>query len=440
MQQAFYELADFLNGGLQRDEVLLANFSGEQSDFARFNHAVIRQAGSVRQQFITLDLVRGPRHLKGTVGLSGETATDRQRAGALLAGLRGQLVDVPEDPYLLYATQVQSSERCGRNNLPSREAALDAILRAGRGKDLVGIYSAGGICAGFANSLGQKNWFSSYSFNFDFSLYHEKDKAVKSGYAGFAWEPAEFERKMGEASEQLAMLARPAKTIPPGQYRVYLAPAAMEEFVGVLSWGGFGLKAHRTKSTSLLKMITEGATFREAVTLRENTREGIAADFQAAGYRKPDEVVLIEKGRYGDCLVSPRSAKEYGVAPNGASGGEAPGSLDMAGGDMPVEAVLERLGTGIFVNQLHYLNYSDRPGCRITGMTRFATFWVEDGKIVAPLNVMRFDETAYRVLGENLVALTKERDFIPSTSTYGGRSTDSSRVPGGLVKDFNFTL
>ena len=41
-------------------------------------------------------------------------------------------------------------------------------------------------------------------------------------------------------------------------------------------------------------------------------------------------------------------------------------------------------------------------------MTRFATFWVEDGKIVAPVDVLRFDDTLYRMLGENLEALTPE--------------------------------
>ena len=440
MQQAFYELADYLSGRLQGGEVLLLSFSAEQSDFARFNQARLRQAGSVTQRYLLLDLASGQRHLKATIGLSGDADTDRQRAAAQMESLRQRLPAVPEDPYLLYATQVQSSERCGENHLPSREAALEAIFRAGQGKDLVGIYGAGGIYAGFANSLGQKNWFSSYSFNFDFSLYHQKDKAVKSAYAGFAWDQGEFERKMSSASTQLAVLAQPAKTISPGPYRVYLAPAALEEFVTTLCWGGFSLKAHRTKSTSLLKMIADGVTLSPAVTLRENTREGIAPDFQSAGYRRPDEVVLIEKGQYKDCLVSPRSAKEYGVAPNGATQAESPNSLDMAAGEMPVESILEQLDTGIFINQLHYLNYSDRPGCRITGMTRFATFWVENGKIQASLNVMRFDETAYRVLGENLLALTKQRDFIPSTSTYGSRSTDSTRVPGALVKDFNFTL
>ena len=94
----------------------------------------------------------------------------------------------------------------------------------------------------------------------------------------------------------------------------------------------------------------------------------------------------------------------------------------------------------MYVNQLWYLNYSDVPACRITGMTRFATFWVEDGEIAAPLNVMRFDETVYRVLGENLLALTARRDFLPSRSTYGGRSTSSARLPGALVEGFRFTL
>ncbi|HCL27904.1 MAG TPA: TldE/PmbA family protein, partial [Candidatus Latescibacteria bacterium] len=99
-----------------------------------------------------------------------------------------------------------------------------------------------------------------------------------------------------------------------------------------------------------------------------------------------------------------------------------------------------RLHTGVWINNLHYLNYSDRPACRITGMTRFACFWVEEGQIVAPINVMRFDETLYRVLGENLIDLTCEREMILDSGTYGGRGTGSARFPGALVEDFNFNL
>jgi len=117
-----------------------------------------------------------------------------------------------------------------------------------------------------------------------------------------------------------------------------------------------------------------------------------------------------------------------------------PESIDVAAGDIPTKDVVRQLDTGVYINNLWYLNYSDRSACRITGMTRFATFWVENGRIVAPLNVMRFGETLYRMLGENLLGLTSERDLLLDPGTYGGRSTGSSRLPGALVKDFTFTL
>ena len=112
----------------------------------------------------------------------------------------------------------------------------------------------------------------------------------------------------------------------------------------------------------------------------------------------------------------------------------------MAAGDLAAADVLQRLGTGIYINNLWYLNYSDRPAGRMTGMTRFATFWVERGEIVAPVNVMRFDESLYRMFGENLEGLTQERDYIIDPSSYGVRSTQSWRLPGALVNDFTLTL
>jgi predicted Zn-dependent protease len=112
----------------------------------------------------------------------------------------------------------------------------------------------------------------------------------------------------------------------------------------------------------------------------------------------------------------------------------------MAPGSLPQGEVLHELGTGLYINNLWYLNFSDRPACRMTGMTRFATLWVENGEIVAPVNVMRFDESIYRVLGQNLLGLTRERDLILDSETYGSRSTRSGRLPGAIVDEFAFTL
>ncbi|MNR27750.1 hypothetical protein D3C85_1450360 [compost metagenome] len=76
----------------------------------------------------------------------------------------------------------------------------------------------------------------------------------------------------------------------------------------------------------------------------------------------------------------------------------------------------------------------------MTGLTRFATFWVENGEIQAPVSTMRFDDSVYSLLGSQLEALTAERELILSTSTYGQRQTSSSHLPGALVKRLTLTL
>ena len=63
-------------------------------------------------------------------------------------------------------------------------------------------------------------------------------------------------------------------------------------------------------------------------------------------------------------------------------------------------------------------------------MTRFATFWVEHGRIQAPVAVLRFDETLYHLLGDRLLGLTVEQELLLDPGSYGSRSTRSARLRG----------
>ena len=440
MQSYFFEIVDRLQAELRGQEVLLCNFAGEQSDFVRVNQSKVRQAGHVGQSGISLCLVDGKRQAASDVTLTGDEDSDRLRAAEALAALRDLLPQLPDDPHLSYAQDVESSEQIGVDRLPSSDDALASILDAGQGRDLVGIYAAGGIYRGFANSLGQKNWFASHTFNFDWSFHHQGDRAVKSGYAGFVWDAGAFASRVAKAAQHLEVLRRKAHDVKPGQHRVYLAPAAICEILALLSWGSFGEKSHRTKQTPLIKMITEEARLSPKLTLSENSAEGVAANFDQHGFIKPARTTLIDQGAYADCLVSARSAAEYGETPNGASAAEMPESLDVAAGDLAEERVLSELDRGIYIGNLWYLNYSDRKDCRMTGMTRFATFWVEDGKLVAPLSVMRFDDSLYRIFGSELLAVTAERELVFDPESYGHRSVGSVQVPGVLLRELEFTL
>src|SRR5205823_14714289 len=135
---------------------------------------------------------------------------------------------------------------------------------------------------------------------------------------------------------------------------------------------GFTTPSRQTYKSQHLR-VQEGRTLAKQVTLTENTGEGVAPSFQSEGLIKPPVVPLISGGKLADALASPRSAKEYKLATNGAGGSESPESMDLAAGELAEAGVLKALGIGLYISNLWYLNFSDRPAGRITGMTRFAT-------------------------------------------------------------------
>ena len=438
MQDYFFTLADALQAQLQGKETLLLAFDGEDSDFIRFNRARVRQAGSVTRRSLALDLIAADRHAAGRAQLAGSLEQDLPMLRYLLEDLRTQRAHLPVDPYLNFATDDASSKTRVESELPERAAALDAIMRASGALDLVGIYAAGAVYAGFANSLGQRNWHACDSFNFDWSCFHATDKAVKSDYAGLCWDPDELQARMQHAQADLEIVRRPPKTIDSGRYRVYLAPRALQEVLEMMAWGGFGLKSQRTGQSPLNRMLADGLRLEPAVDLSERHDRGLEPPFTSEGFAKPERIHLVASGALGDSLVDARSAREYAKCVNAAS--EWPASLDMAPGSLVVGDVLDALDTGLYINNLWYLNFSDRNQARITGMTRFACFWVEGGKPQAPINVMRFDDSIYRMLGENLLGLTCERELLLDSGTYGGRSSKSVELPGALIDGLSFTL
>jgi len=438
METYFRELSDTLCTGLPAGEVLLLNYQGEDTDFVRLNGNKVRQAGHVYQQTLHLDLINNGREASAALPLAGQLDDDLARAQSVLGRLRKQLPLLPEDPHLNYATEVHNSSRRGDNNLPAANQALEQLITAARGLDLVGIWAGGEMNHGFANSLGQFNWHSACSFNLDWSIYRDGDKAVKQNYAGFAWDSEIVVQKIAHARDTLELLGQKPVSLEPGKYRVFLTPAALYELMKMVSWGGFGLKSHRTAQTPLLSMVREGATLHKDVTISELHADGLSPRFTRAGFIKPDSVELIKAGAYRNCLANRRSAREYNTAVN--CGIEQPHSLHIAGGELQQNDVFTALDTGLYISNLWYCNFSDRNHCRITGMTRFACLWVEQGKPVAPVNVMRFDESIYHILGDCLEGLTREHEHILDAGSYEWRSDASACLPGALINDFTFTL
>lgn len=438
-QQQFQALMAKLNGAITAQERFTLAYNAEESDFIRFNHAKVRQVGHVQQASVTLKLIDDERHADLQLTLSGDGELDSQRLSEALQQLRETVALLPKDPYLKPNTEAWQNTNVQDLPLPDSEHVVEQIARLAEGLDLVGFYAAGPLYRGFASSWGAFGWHKANSFNFDWSLFHENGQAVKANYAGHDWSDAAFTRRFELAREQLEFLGRPLKTLAPGQYRAYLAPAAMDEIIGMLCWGGFSAQSLANKTSPLQRLYSGDAQFSPLVSIDEQVSGSLSPAFSGEGYPRRD-LALIAGGKGGEQLVGSASAAEYGLAANGAEPWEAPNSLSMAAGGLELEQILEKIGTGLYIGNLWYLNYSDQPAARLTGMTRFATFWVEDGKIQAPVSTMRFDDSAYSLLGSALEELTTERELILSTSTYSQRQTASSQLPGALISRLTLTL
>ena len=103
--------------------MLLANVAGEPTDFVRLNNGDVRQAGTVDQRTLTVDLIEGSRHVAGGITLTGDRSVDDARIAALLAQLRDQRRLVADDPFLLYneSRRRPSGSSAGRSpNRPRR--------------------------------------------------------------------------------------------------------------------------------------------------------------------------------------------------------------------------------------------------------------------------------------------------------------------------------
>ena len=439
MKDYFQKVSQLLFNELDSSEILILNFEAEITDFVRFNKSKIRQAGRVHQASIDINLITKKRTLRSSLRLSTDFHKDKTLIIRTLFYLRREVTELPKDPYLVYEKKLHSSDFVDNQGLDSFEMT-SRIIDISSSHDMVGILSSGQIIKGFANSFGQFNWHESDSFNFDWSLYNKEGKAIKQNYADQKWNQETFSELYENSAEQLEVIGEKEQKMQPGSYRVYLSPSALNEIIDMMSWGGFSYKANKIGSSPLHLMVKGEKNFNSSVTFSEDLSNGISPRFHSDGFIKPENTRLISEGKYERSLISPRSALEYSVKHNAAEDYESPVSITLNTGEINSSDILGKLETGIYLNNLWYLNFSDRNNARITGLTRFGCFYVKNGEFVGPINTMRFDETMYNIFGEKLIGLTDKQQLLMDTSTYEERSIHSSTIPGAIVEDFKLTL
>lgn len=440
LEISFNQLVDFLKDNTHANEAFTVNFNAEDSQFIRFNQAKVRQTGQVRNGVVRLTYMKDQRSSYWEFPLTGDLDRDREAAAIALDNLKQEVPTLPEDPYLVLPKgNATSREIHSGALLPMDQVELTLLPRV-LDLDFAGIYAAGQILRGYADSAGQKHWFSTDSYSLDYSVFTPSGMAVKGTLAGNEWRTRDYDRKIQESRIQLSRLARPTKNLQRGQYRTYFEPAAVAEISYMLSWEGVSEACFQQGSSCFAPMRRGERQLSKQFNLRENFGYGLVPRFNEFGEVAPSELPIIHEGTLNNLLVSSKTAQEYQLEANAANASETLRAPEIGTGDLSIEDVFQTLDTGLYVSNLHYLNWSDQPTGRITGMTRYACFWVEDGEIVAPIDNLRFDESLYNFWGENLVALTDTQEFVPDVASYGSRALGGVWTPGMLVDSFSYTL
>ena len=440
MEKLFNQLSETLLNNLNTGEHLKITIGGENSQFIRFNQSKVRQSGLVDDASLSIVLIKDERTCSGSFTLTGNISTDETTAMEELNRLRDEVGTLPKDPFVVMPEDTGSSREEYNGSLLNEEEAVSALSPAMQGVDLAGIWASGRIFTGNANSAGQKHWFATDTFSLDYSLITSDERMVKGTFAGSHWDQSEYENNMAKSIAKLRMIEKPGKKIKPGAYRTYIAPAGVADIVGMFSWGGVGEASIQQGDSSLCKMRQNGIKMSPCFSLSEDFTSGIVPRFNSNGELAPEKLDLILAGSLKNTLVSTRTAKEYGVQSNFAGEGESLRSPVLSPGDLNEDEVVQKIDNGIYLSNLHYLNWSDRPGGRITGMTRYACFWVENGEVVAPIENMRFDDSIYNFFGDNLEAVTDKAHLHPAVETYDGREMGGVSCPGILLKSFELTL
>jgi len=440
MRRVFNELSDALFSYLKDGEYLVIGFVGENSQFIRFNNASIRQTGLVDDSSLSLKFISNSRTCYGEFTVSGNNNIDIENGRKEIDRMRIESKEIPVDPFIVLPENSGSSSDIKVANGFPFENAVGALLPAIQGIDFVGIWANGKMYRGNANNLGQRHWFETESFCLDYSLVTAEHQMVKGCFAGNDWNQDEYETYLSRSKKKLALMERKPIKVETGEYKTWFEAAAVADFLGMFSWNGISEASLRQGCSGFGRMRHEDVRLSPKFSIAEDFSPGYCPKFNSNGEISPESLSLIDRGQLENTLVSSRSAKEYNLKSNYAEHGEYMRSPRMKPGKLNHDDILNHIDKGLFLSNIHYLNWSDNSGGRITGLTRYACFWVEGGEIVAPIETMRFDDSFYRFFGDQLSEVENKLTVVPEISTYGSRSLGATTCPGILVDSFALTL
>ena len=218
-----------------------------------------------------------------------------------------------------------------------------------------------------------------------------------------------------------------------GEYEVILAPRCIGEYFDYLesSINAASLDSGR----SFFEGKLNKRIFPESITLIDSPSDAemIRHDYNYDGHIYK-EVILIENGVFKNFLVGNYYAHKLKMKKTGGIGD----SLIMKPGNKSLEEMIAGIKHGLYISNLHYMNFINPKETSLTGLTRDGTFLIENGKITRVVNNLRFTEKISDILN-GITEIENKNYVVPSSSNYGTFNIYTMKMPHVKVKNFKIS-
>ncbi len=264
----------------------------------------------------------------------------------------------------------------------------------------------------------------------------EGGSASSSSIACFV-DQVEVERVIADAVSA-AVASRSPQPLDPDSINVLLEPAAVSALLSMMTEAGVGARSYAEGSSFMTGRLGE-QLFPENVSLVDDPDHSALRGWRFDGEGSPRKrTELVTAGQLMSPVTDERWARSlnlpntgHGVAQPSASGPSAQ-NLVLEAGSSSRSELLEAVGDGLLVRQLHYVNIVDPQSLALTGMTRGGTFRVRDGKVAEPVQNLRFTQSLVESL-RNVLAIGDRGERCGSLM--GGEVV----APALALRGFRFT-
>jgi predicted Zn-dependent protease len=319
----------------------------------------------------------------------------------------------------------------------ARGAGTICLLARDAGVVASGALTTASLEIGIANSLGVSAYHRTTQADINTVIMSETSAGYASAFS-MDVRALDFEA-IGREAVTKCLKSRNPKALEPGEYTVILEPYAVQDFLHMMTWTGFGAVAYQEGRSFMAGRLGQQIVDpRVSIWDDGLSGDGVPFPFDFEGVPK-QRVDLIEAGVARGVVYDSYSAGKEARSSTGHAlpapnpMGPLPLNLFFACGDTSIEEMIRGTQRGIYVTRFHYTRPVDPVRVVITGMTRDGTFLVENGEIAYPVKNLRFTQSYLESLN-HLDGISRATRLLTGM---GGLTCDS--VPALKVHQFRFT-